>query len=170
MKKWIALLLAAVMCLSFCACGGNASDGKQTETGFGDHSETLKKFAAVKKSVAILQFSMGPEFEIYLDPDNTVLSVSYTNNAAKEALRDVDVVGRDGLDAVFFLLTAIFEGNSVKDDVTITVTPIRKADNAAAEAVAKEISPLVAQMKTEMALPFSVSVAMQDWILVGSKA
>ncbi len=30
MKKWIALLLAAVMCLSLCACG---SDGKGNETG-----------------------------------------------------------------------------------------------------------------------------------------
>ena len=28
MKKWIALLLAAVMCLSLCACGGNSASGE----------------------------------------------------------------------------------------------------------------------------------------------
>ena len=32
MKKWIALLLALVMCLSLCACGGGGSKGSSAKS------------------------------------------------------------------------------------------------------------------------------------------
>ncbi|MDD7771231.1 MAG: hypothetical protein PT958_00475 [Firmicutes bacterium] len=57
MKKWIALLLAAVLCLSLAACGGNKTDGAAVSEGSGLTAEQQLIVNAVKTEVQSEKFA-----------------------------------------------------------------------------------------------------------------
>ena len=57
MKKWIALLLAAVLCLSLAACGGNKTDGAAVSEGSGLTAEQQLIVDAVKTEVQSEKFA-----------------------------------------------------------------------------------------------------------------
>ena len=56
MKKWIALLLAAVLCLSLAACGGNKPDEAADGEGSGLTAEQQLIVDAVKTEVQSERF------------------------------------------------------------------------------------------------------------------
>lgn len=113
MKKLIALFLAAILCFSLGACGGEAqTDGNVTQ-------QPNDRFTITEDSVCSVLIKINPEFEIYLNENGKITIVEYLNADAEKAFSNVDVKSDDFEIGFRKLLDAAYEngymnGNSVQ--------------------------------------------------------
>lgn len=117
MRRLTALLFAAVLCLSLCACGGDNE--------ISDTAQTKENAADGKAGAAVVQISVNPEFKLYVDNYGNVSEVEYLNEDAKSVGNKVNVNGKSCEDAVAVILQESvnqdFLKNGGKIDVTVYV-------------------------------------------------
>lgn len=160
MNRIIALITAAVICLCFAACGSSEAYG----TGQQEKSDSavvlqLKGKITVKENcVAIIRIQMNPAIDIYLDKDNYVLAVEGINEDAQQLLAGINVIGWNGMDAIVELVSAVFTGGFIKEDIIIYVTPVYEEGNVQAGELIKDIPSVL----SEMQFRFEVSVVMDE--------
>ena len=109
MKKIIATVLCLLVML--CGCSGSANDGKTGSEGF-------KKPSGY---TTVLQVTINPSFNLYLDADNKVLAVECVNSDAEKLMGKISVDGRDCSDAVARIVTAANDEGYVKKDAEISL-------------------------------------------------
>lgn len=131
MKKLLALLLVAVMCLSLVACGGetlntsetpnsndNSSTQQETVQGIQTDNSTNERTAAIVVHIAI-----NPELKIHVDDEGNVIEVECLNDDAKAVNNKVSVIGKNCKDAIMLLLNEMlvqgFLENNAKIDVMV---------------------------------------------------
>ncbi|MBR3594392.1 MAG: hypothetical protein IKL44_06955 [Clostridia bacterium] len=122
MKKNLCLVLALCLtvCLLFCACG-KKSETKEPEV-----------FTAPEGYVSVVQVTINPTVNLYLDADEVILAVEYVNDDAKECYEKIekDLVGSklaDGVENV--IKTAEADGYLDENKaVTIDVVESKVAD------------------------------------------
>ena len=150
MRKWIALLLAAVMCLAFAACGGAetvAEEPPQTEepaapeevavpeetvslpeeepTDDTASEEPASAESAEDAVCCVITVSINPEFELQLNKNGAVLALTCLNEDAQAALENTDVTGMPVDEAITVLLEDIYRYDSTvfpEDQPQIKVT------------------------------------------------
>lgn len=143
MKKPIVLLLVAVMCLAFAACGSTetAEAEPQTEETVSLQEteqapvEEAPQGPATEEPVAeetgddvvccVLAISINPEFEVRLNKDGLVLALECLNEDAQNALENSDVIGMAVDEAVVVLLEDIYQYDSSvfpEDQAQVKVT------------------------------------------------
>lgn len=107
MKKVISLLLALVLCLSLCACGGGKNDPAESKTPYADALEEQAKDGSISNTSAWLMYSWITE---NLGSFKNPASVELTGNAYY-------CKGETSTDFKFFLVEFraenSFGGNSV---------------------------------------------------------
>lgn len=144
MKKLLALLLAAVMCLSLVACGG-AETGEnvpqteetvsQPETDPSPDADASANAPTENLPVeeetpndevcCVLAVSINPEFNLHLNKNGLVLALECLNEDAQNALARADIVGMTVEDAMAALLEEIYQYDSTvfpADQPVIKVT------------------------------------------------
>lgn len=124
MKKLIALFLAAVLCFSLGACGGNEPQNdtngtqQETEQGVQTDNSTNEQTAAIVVHIAI-----NPELKIYVDDKGNVFGVECLNDDAKAVNNKVSVIGKNCKDAIVLILNEMlvqgFLENNAKMEVTV---------------------------------------------------
>ncbi len=129
MKKWMALLLAAVMCLALAACG--SPEAAETEPQMEEivspaepeptpeEAAELPEEPVAEEEVpeetgdnvvcCVLNVSINPEFNLELNKNGAVLALECLNEDAQSALATVDVVGLPADEAVTQALEAIYQ-------------------------------------------------------------
>lgn len=162
LKRVLALLLAVGICFSLVACGGSASSGDEQQSNQPSTAVSLmeERMAAMEDCVAVLRMQINPAFDLYLDAKDTVLAIEFLNDDAREVLSHVEVVGQNGMDAIVLLMSAIFTSGLLKEDATLSVTPVYQAGNSSTGELVKDIPAVIADLKTGMQLPFALSVEM----------
>lgn len=131
MKKLLALLLAAVMCLSLVACGGPETSGNEPLTNesvsqpetdptpdadASDNAPTeeppVEEDTPDDEVCCVLTVSINPEFNLHLNKNGLVLTLECLNEDAQNALASADVVGMAVEDAIAALLEEIYQYDS----------------------------------------------------------
>lgn len=125
MKKYISYILTIAMLLTLVLCGCGKKNDKETD------KETAA-FTAPKKYASVVQVTINPTVNLYLDEDEKILAVEYVNNDAKECYSKVEskLVGSKLEDGVNMVIeTAEADGYLAKNkEVTIDVIESKKAD------------------------------------------
>ncbi len=123
MKKLFAIILCLAMLASFAACGeGETPSGTGSEGG--TSSVVADEFKAPETYSSIVQITINPVVNLYLDENNIVLAVEMVNQDAKDTYSAVktDIVGAK-LDAgVEKLIDKAKEGGFLAADKAPTVT------------------------------------------------
>lgn len=121
MKKFLALLLAVAMLVTFAACGDKKNNTDDTlDTGF----------VKPQNYVTVVKLSINPEFNFYLDKDNKVLAVEALNDDAlkvKEKLADTD---KDFYSVVKDVISATNDAGMVKENAFVKVSITEVKDEA----------------------------------------
>lgn len=125
MKKLIALLMAAVLCLSLGACGSETqagSNGAQQEAG----NSTNKQAVAI-----VVHIVINPEFNIHVGNDGNVFDVECLNEDAKAVSDKVSVTGKSCEDAIILILQETVDQGFLKDrgEIEITVSVAEEISN-----------------------------------------
>ena len=124
MKKWIALILATVMCLALVACGTPEAAEPQTEetsapqeTAPTPEPEPSEAPATEEPPVeetgedevcCALTVTINPEFRLLLNKNGLVLALECLNEDAQNALGAVDVSGMTAAEAMNTVLEALY--------------------------------------------------------------
>lgn len=160
MRKWIALLLAVVMCLAFAACGGAetvAEEPPQTEepaapeeVAVPEETESLPEEEPADDTVSeepasaepaedavccVITVSINPEFELQLNKNGAVLALTCLNEDAQAALENTDVTGMPVDEAITVLLEDIYRYDS-------TVFPEEQPQVKVTVAMYEEFTPI----------------------------
>ncbi len=114
MKKLLATLLAAVLCLSLAACGGETQSEQQEAVSSSD----------VQTAAAIINISINPEFGIHVGNDGNVIAVECLNADAKAVNDKVSVIGKPCKDAIVLILQETVNQGFLKNggEIKISVT------------------------------------------------
>lgn len=159
MKKWIALLLAAVICLAFAACGGTeAVEGEPPQTeetaapeeiAVPEENELMPEEEPADDTASeepaseepaddavccVLTVSINPEFELQLNKNGVVLALTCLDEDAQNALGATEVVGMAADEAMTCLLEDIYQYDSAmfpEDQPMISVTVTMYEESAA---------------------------------------
>ena len=139
MKKLIALLLAVFMLLSGCAAGTTTIKEEKALTELGEGKR--------EESMAVVNVTINPEFELYLDIDFNVTKVRCLNEDAVTALEAVqtDLVGNNYGAAMFSILDAATQAGFLAPDaqVKIETTLHTPMDEAFLQPFAEEMANAV---------------------------
>ena len=125
MKKYISYILtiAILLTLVLCGCGKKNDKEKEKETA---------AFTAPKKYASVVQVTINPTVNLYLDEDEKILAVEYVNTDAKECYSKVEskLVGSKLEDGVNMVIeTAEADGYLAKNkEVTIDVIETKQAE------------------------------------------
>ena len=156
---------AMLLCLLLTACGTTPDESA------GSHTDELltpqfiaqqeDKIAQVSGCAAIVQISVNPSFELYLDADGIVLQVAALNDDAASLLAEESVTGLDGLSAMHQLLQIAHRKGMVHGQSKITVAPVATVEN-------DRLSSILADFPSEAdrfcrSLPASQDTADGDW-------
>lgn len=125
MKKCIGYILtiAILLALVLCGCGKKNDKEKEKETA---------AFAAPKEYASVVQVTINPTVNLYLDKDEKILAVEYVNADAKECYSKVEskLVGSKLEDGVNMVIeTAEADGYLAKNkEVTIDVIETKQTE------------------------------------------
>lgn len=149
MKKWVALFLAALICLSFAACAAPEIAEQEAPVEEASEEEMLipeeepeeipaeetqeepapaepaSEEPAEDEVCCVLTISVNPEFNLYVNKNGHVLRLECLNEDAQNAIGSADVTGQPVDDAVTVLLEAIYEYDAAlfpEDQPMIKVT------------------------------------------------
>ena len=111
MKKLIALLLTLVLALGLCAC----ADMLQNSSADPSESTNVPTYAIA------LRFTINPEFIVYLDADQNILSVEAENEDAEALLSQLDVAGQPYAEAITTILDTAYTDGYLTDGAQISV-------------------------------------------------
>jgi len=114
MKKAIVLLLALVLVFGLCACTDT------TQSILGERNESDEALDAPTYAM-ILHFTINPVFHIYLDKEQTILSVEAENEDAEVLFAQLDVVGQPYAEAITHILDTAYTQGYLKDGAQISV-------------------------------------------------
>ena len=127
MKKLIALLLAVFMLLSGCAAGTTTIKEEKALSELGESKR--------EESMAVVNVTINPEFELYLDIDFNVTKVRCLNEDAVTTLEAVqtDLVGNNYGAAMFSILDAATQAGFLAPDAQVKIettlhTPMAEQD------------------------------------------
>ena len=111
MKKLIALLLTLVLALGLFAC----ADMLQNSSADPSESTNVPTYAIA------LRFTINPEFIVYLDADQNILSVEAENEDAEALLSQLDVAGQPYAEAITTILDTAYTDVYLTDGAQISV-------------------------------------------------
>ena len=120
MKKMIILLLAFVM-IGLCACTGTPQSGQFPQNKPGKDSENAENPNAPVSSIT-LRFAINPEFALYLDEAQNILSAETENEDAKALFARLDLTGKPYAEAITAILDAAYTQGYLKDGSEISIT------------------------------------------------
>ena len=152
MKKLIALLLAVFMLLSGCAAGTTTIKEEKALSELGEGKR--------EESVAVVNVTINPEFELYLDIDFNVTKVRCLNEDAVTTLEAVqtDLVGNKYGPAMFSILDAATQAGFLAPDaqVKIETTLHTPMDEAFLQSFAEEMANPVKVFSKDNGLSLAV--------------
>lgn len=166
MKKFLALLMALIMCLSICACGGNDdsadTDNKEPVTQKDDETEETKASEGTLGDYAIkfTGFSLSKDYE---GKDVIIVSYDFTNNSdeAEAAIWAVNIKAfQDGveLETAFVLDNDDIDNSTkeIKSGVTLSCCSAFVLDNTSSS-VEFEASELISFSDDVIAVTYDIA-------------
>lgn len=120
-----------------------------------------------------LTVSINPLVELYFDADNTVVGVSYLNQDAVDAYKEVELVGTKLDEGMDRLVTAAADKGYIKEDATVEIELAKvseEAEEAFDTAILVEASQVVNEVleticeEQEISLEASVEVSVKEEI------
>ena len=127
MKKIIALLLVLVL-LGLCACTGVPQNGQAPQ----NKPEKDNENPNAPTGSMTLRFAINPEFVLYLDEAQNILSAEAENEDAKTLFARLELTGKPYAEAITTILDAAYTHGYLKDgsEISITVDIPRSADSS----------------------------------------
>lgn len=152
MKKLIALVLALLLVLGLWGCDGAAQDGPSAQNKPGSHPSSVENDNTPENTegpayAMKLRFTINPEFILYLDKAQNILSVEAVNDDAKVLLFDMKIAGTPYTQAITTILDAAYTYGYLKDGGRITVgVELQQPVDEAFGAIAAPISQFTASV------------------------
>ncbi|MBE7092834.1 MAG: hypothetical protein E7365_06630 [Clostridiales bacterium] len=123
MKKFLAILLAVMLLLTFAGCN------RDTDTGVNNVTPAPEAFVKPENYVTVLKVTINPEFNLYLDKDGVVLAVEPVNADAKSVAQDITATG-DIKTVMETIVTATNKGGFVKENAKVEIKVTEVKDTA----------------------------------------
>ena len=121
MKKFISILLAVMLLLTFAGCN------RDKDTGV--NQATPEAFVKPENYVTVLKVTINPEFNLYLDKDGVVLAVEPVNEDAKSVAKDITATG-DIKTVMETIVSATNKGGFVKENAKVDIKVTEVKDTA----------------------------------------
>ena len=121
MKKFLAILLAVMLLLTFAGCN------RDKDTGV--NQATPEAFVKPENYVTVLKVTINPEFNLYLDKDGVVLAVEPVNADAKSVAQDITTTG-DIKTVMETIVSATNKGGFVKENAKVDIKVTEVKDTA----------------------------------------
>ena len=111
MKKYLAGILAITLLLSLVLCG------------CGKKGKEIVSFNAPKDYVSVVQVTINPTVNLYLDANKVILAVEYVNKDAKECYEKVEdqLIGKDLEKGVSFVVETAAKQGYLEKNKTVTL-------------------------------------------------
>ena len=127
-NKFLHLILALAMALLLCACGQTANQPSPQITDLINNvRDGAAKLNSTENCQVVLQVSINPQLELYLDETGTVLKVAAINNDAQQLLNALQLEGISLGDAMGSILGAAKEQGFFDQDSTIQIDVLASA-------------------------------------------
>lgn len=164
MKKFHLLLLTFVFSFLLTACSDSGSESGSPSGNHGAQdtsqftvqtadaaftSAQEKKMAQVSGCAAIIQVTINPQFELYLDAQGQLIKAEALNADGSTVLSGCDVTGLHGFDALRTLLVTSHEKGFITSMAGITVTPVAGKELVDADQLSGEITHILESLQTE---------------------
>lgn len=121
MKKFLAILLAVMLLLTFAGCNRDKDTGVK--------QATPEAFVKPENYVTVLKVTINPEFNLYLDKDGVVLAVEPVNEDAKSVAKDITATG-DIKTVMETIVSATNKGGFVKENAKVDIKVTEVKDTA----------------------------------------
>lgn len=121
MKKFLAIMLALMLLLTFAACNNDKDTGV--------NQATPENFVKPENYVTVLKVTINPEFNLYLDKDGVVLAVEPVNADAKSVAQDITTTG-DIKTVMETIVSATNKGGFVKENAKVDIKVTEVKDTA----------------------------------------
>ena len=109
MKRTALLILALVLCLSFCACDGSRN------------ADSADTFTKPDNYATVVLVTINPQVRLYIDRDGTVLAVEPVNKDAKKLVKHMEFEDKSYEEVVSEFVTAANADGFVKEDAQIEI-------------------------------------------------
>lgn len=114
MKKYLSILLALILMLSFVACNNSQGEG-ETPT------PDTAGFQKPQNYVTVIKVTINPEFNLYLDASGNVLAVEPCNDDAKKVVEKIETQTGSIETVMENIVTATNEDGYIKENATIDI-------------------------------------------------
>ena len=142
MKKCRILFLTMIVCLLLTACGAPGTGATDSSTPDGQEIEELLG-RMVNNINCIVQVSINPEFELYLDECGVVCELKCLNEDAVNAFNGADVLGKSCDEVIEMLLNAAKDGGYLTGESNVTMTVVLREDSELKETIAATLETAV---------------------------
>lgn len=115
MRKFITLLLAIVMCVSFVACGAH---------------KDIQSSEQMQDCVCSIKVKINPQFEIFLNSEYVIVQIDYLNADAQYAFSDIDILSVPFDEGFLKLMDTLYTKGYIKDNSAQITWTLQKVENA----------------------------------------
>lgn len=129
MKKILSLILALCMFFVFSACGGKENIGSLANTDTSSVAET-QGFVAPQNYAYIINLSINPEFDLYLDNEDDVIAINALNNDAKSFINDINLSDKDHDDVIESIVKLAAAKGFIKENGHVVSVSLKDIKNA----------------------------------------
>ena len=146
MRKFIAFILTAIMCVSFVACGTQEKPEASGEK---------------QDSVCSVQIKINPQFELHLNAECIITQIDYLNDDAQQAFSNINVLSLPFDEGVLKLLDALYTQGYAKNNSLQITWAMQVADDAEFDpgVVVNDFTKIVDTFSTSKNLSISASMA-----------
>ena len=121
-KRIFSFILALAMGFSLIACSnGTVKVNQKIQDG-------AKKLSSVENCCLVLQITINPKLEIYLNKEGTVLKVDAGNHDGKKLLEALELTGLSFADAMGVVLAAAAAQDFLAEDPKVEITVLASAN------------------------------------------
>lgn len=171
MKKMIALLLAAVLCVSLGACGGETqnnhndtqTDGQQMIYDISNEMSAEEKLAIISNDcIGFLQVAINPIFELYITMDTSVgemvvLEARPANEDAKTLFQTLSIANKTLWEALYSICNAAKKEGYLTAGTEIKIDYFANAGQAQTVDVIGDTQNILSEYQKESKIPFTCS-------------
>ncbi len=160
MKKFLAILLALALLMSFSACSENKND-KKPENSKPTNSQT--DFVKPNNYATVIKITINPKFNLYLDKNNAVLAIEPLNDDAVTVCKNFTPSKTDLETVINEVLSAVNDANFVKENAEIKVAIAEiKDETVNTEALLQNTKTAIEKKATELKITVKVETNTQN--------
>lgn len=149
-RRFLALALVLSAALALCACGDNADSQQDVAILQPNVQEGLEKLASVKNCHLVLQLTINPQLELYLDEAGTVLKAAAGNEDGEVLLAELDLTGLAYSDAVSAILSGAEEQGLLAENARVQIDVLASADGPLAYEETRQLEQAVTDYSEDL--------------------